>query len=92
LYLAQKKLYLEGKLPGTFLAITCARIGRKEEALQLLREEYDKHSSKFLMLRDNPDLVTLKDEPGYQELLRKIHAPESPDSTKPSTLPLSKDN
>jgi Tfp pilus assembly protein PilF len=87
LYLAQKKLYLEGKLPGTILAITCARMGRKEEALQLLGEEYDKHSANFLMLRDNSDLVTLKDEPGYQELLRKIHAPQPPDSTKPSTLP-----
>lgn len=31
LYLAQKKSHEEGKLPGTFLAITCAQSGKKRE-------------------------------------------------------------
>ncbi len=76
LYDAQKNYYREGKLAGTFLAMTCARMGKKQEAIQLLREEYDKHSPHFLMLRDHPDLLLLKDEPGYRELLNKIHAPQ----------------
>jgi tetratricopeptide (TPR) repeat protein len=83
LYLSQKELYEQGKLAGTFLAMTCARMGRKQEALELLEREYEKHSATFLMLKDNPDLVLLKDEPGYQELLRKIHIP-APDSGMPT--------
>ncbi len=75
LYLTQKKFYAEGKLPGTLLAITCAQLGNKEEALQLLRREYDRHSATFLMVRQNLALLSLNQEPGYQELLRKIHSP-----------------
>jgi tetratricopeptide (TPR) repeat protein len=90
LYQSQRKFYSEGKLAGTFLAMTCARMGRKEEAIQLLREEYGKHSPKFLMLRDNADLITLKDEPGYQELLSKVHSPmpaTTADTDTESTFP-----
>ncbi len=79
LYLSQKKFYAQEKLPGTILAITCARLGKKEEALQLLRQEYDKHSPTFLMFRQDLDLLTLNKEPAYQELLRKVHSP-APDT------------
>jgi tetratricopeptide (TPR) repeat protein len=75
LYLTQKKFYAENKLPGTFLAITCVRLGKKEEALQLLRQEYDRHSAAFLMVRQNLELLSLSKEPGYQDLLSKIHSP-----------------
>ncbi len=75
LYLSQKKFYAEGKLPGTLLAITCAQLGKKDEALQLLREDYERHNAVFLMIRQNLSLLTLIQEPGYQELLRKIHSP-----------------
>ncbi len=87
LYLSQERSYREGKLAGTFLAITCAHMGKKAEAIQLLREEYNKHSAPFLMLRDHPELVTLKEEPGYQELLRKVQAPmpPAPIDTMPAT-------
>ena len=75
LYLAQKKFHQEGKLAATYLAITCAQAGRKKEALQLLREDYDKHRAVFLMFRQHPDLLTLKDEPEYQELWSKVRPP-----------------
>lgn len=75
LHHSQEDFYAQGKLAGAFLAITCARMGRKREALDLLQREYEKHSATFLMLKDNPNLVMLKDEPGYQELLRKVHMP-----------------
>jgi Tfp pilus assembly protein PilF len=93
LYNSQKKVYGEGKLAGTFLAMTCARMGKKQEAIQLLREEYDKHSPHFLMMRDHPDLLLLKDEPGYRELLSKIHAPQpgtSADEPRASAPPRTK--
>lgn len=85
LYRSQKALYGQGKLAGTFLAATCARMGKRQEAVQLLQSEYEKHSPVFLMLKDNPDLVILKDEPGYQELLNKIRmpVPEAVAETRP---------
>ena len=75
LYLSQKKFYDGGKLPGTLLAITCAQLGKKEEALKLLRQDYERHDAVFLLLRQNLILLTLNQEPGYQELLRRIHSP-----------------
>jgi Tfp pilus assembly protein PilF len=75
LYLAQRKAYAEGKLPATYLAITCTRLGKKKEAIQLLQEDYEKHNATFLMYRQHLVLLTLKDEPGYQELARKIKIP-----------------
>ena len=75
LYSAQKKFYAEEKLPGTFLAITCVRIGNREEALQLMRREFQRHGSTFLMFRQNPELLTLSKEPEYQELMGRIRAP-----------------
>jgi tetratricopeptide (TPR) repeat protein len=92
LYLAQKKYYAQDKLPGTFLAITCIRVGKRQEALQLMRREYDRHSAAFLMFRQHPDLLTLSKEQGYQELFGKVHAPMpeatigSPEMTGDSAL------
>jgi len=75
LYASQKNFYAHGKLAGTILAMTCVRMGRKQEALDLLQREYQQHSATFLMLKDNPNLLLLKEEPRYQELLRKIRLP-----------------
>jgi len=75
LYLSQKQFHQEGKLSATFLACTCARMGKREEALRLLREDYDKHNPVFLMARENLDLLLLKDEPEYQALLRTVNPP-----------------
>jgi len=85
LYLAQKKSCAENKLPGTFLAVTCVRLGKKEEALQLLRQEYDRHSAAFLMVRQNLELLTLSKEPGYQDLLSRIHSPVPKPTTEASS-------
>ena len=78
LYASEKRFYLQGKFPATFLARTCARMGKKQEALQLLEEDYEHHRVPVLMIRESLDLLLLKDEPQYQELLRKIHAPAPP--------------
>jgi tetratricopeptide (TPR) repeat protein len=79
LYGAQKRFYDQGRLAGEFLAKTCVRLGRKEEALQLLHKDLDRREGQFLNLRSDGVLTTLKDEPAYQQLLEKIHfpAPES---------------
>ena len=75
LYAAQKKYYLAGTIPGTLLAKTCIRMGKKKEALQLLEDDYARHDGEVLTCLSEPDLLSLKDEPKYQELLKKFNFP-----------------
>jgi Tfp pilus assembly protein PilF len=79
LYTAQQKFYADGNLQGAVLARTCVRLGRKNEALALLRTEFGRHGASFLMIRADLVLNELKDEPAYQELITKLQFP-SPDA------------
>lgn len=74
----QKKLVAEGKLNIGFLAITDVRMREKAEAVRLLRDEYEKHLGEFVYARQDLDLRSLKDEPGYPELIEKLHVPVPP--------------
>jgi tetratricopeptide (TPR) repeat protein len=75
LYAKQKKYYSAGKLWGTVLAKTCVMMGRKQEALQLLEEGYAHRESHVLFCLTHLDLLTLKDEPRYKALVKKINFP-----------------
>jgi tetratricopeptide (TPR) repeat protein len=75
LYARQKEYYLAGKLMGTMLAKTCILMGRKQEALHLLEDAYARHEPYFLVCLMDRDLLTLKDEPRYRALVRKINFP-----------------
>jgi hypothetical protein len=75
LYAKQKEYYQAGKLRATTLAKTCALIGKKQEALKLLEQAYDSHDTDVLSCLSHPDLLTLKDEPQYQMLVRRINFP-----------------
>jgi tetratricopeptide (TPR) repeat protein len=75
LYTKQKEYYQAGKLRATTLAKTCALMGKKQEALKLLEQAYDSHDTDVLSCLSHPDLLTLKDEPKYQTLVRKINFP-----------------
>jgi tetratricopeptide (TPR) repeat protein len=86
LYAAQSKYYSAGKVPGMSLARTCLRMRRKEEALQLMEEEYTHHSAAFIWCLSDPDFLSLKDDPRYKELLRKMNYPEAPEDVPPNTL------
>ena len=87
LYAKQKEYYLAGKLQGTFLAITCVLMGRKQEALQLLEEDYARHDATVFFCFSHPDLLTLKDEPRYRALVRKINFPSTPENAPSGTAP-----
>jgi Tfp pilus assembly protein PilF len=87
LYAKQKEYYQAGKLWGTVLAKTCILMGKKQEALQLLEEAYDRHESNVLSCLSQPDLLTLRDEPKYKALVKKINFPREPQMAQPSTLP-----
>ena len=86
LYAAQAKFYSQGKLAGMMLARTCLRMGKEEEALQLMEEDYARHNVIFLWCLSDPDLLSLKDEPRYQELRRKINLPPVPQDGSPKIL------
>jgi len=75
LYARQREYYRAGKLWGTMLAKTCIVMGRKQEALQLLEEAYNRHEWYVLSCVSQPDLLTLADEPRYKALVKKINFP-----------------
>jgi len=83
-YATQKKYYSAGKIPGIVLAKTCILMGKKEEALQFIEEDYARHNAVFLSCLSEPDLLSLKDDPRYKELLKKINFPALPQDVPPS--------
>jgi len=75
LYSSQKEEYHAGKLAATVLAETCVLMGRKDEAQDLLEEAYAHHEAEVLACLSHPNLLTLKNEPRYRALVRKINFP-----------------
>jgi tetratricopeptide (TPR) repeat protein len=75
LYAAQKEYYEQGKVPGTLLAMTCIAMGKKNEALQFIEEDYANHRDWFLQSLRDPLLRQLADEPRYKVLKSKINIP-----------------
>ena len=86
LYGIQKKDYREGRLLGMMLAKTCIAMGRRKEALAILEQEYTRHSPIFLWCLSDPDLLTLRHEPRYLQVVRNINFPWPPKDTKPSPI------
>ncbi|MFZ2023001.1 MAG: tetratricopeptide repeat protein [Terracidiphilus sp.] len=82
LYAKQKEYFREGKVHAAMFATTCVLMGKKQEAVTILEDAYNQHDIEFLAMLSHPDLRTLKDEPRYQALARKIddleHSSPSP--------------
>jgi len=72
LYAKQREYFREGKLHVAMFAATCVLMGEKHEALTILEDAYNQHDIEFLAMLSHPDLRTLKDEPRYQALARKV--------------------
>lgn len=72
LYAKQKEYYQAGKLHAAPFAATCVLMGEKQEALTILEQAYNEHDVEVLAMLSHPDLRTLRDEPRYQALARKI--------------------
>jgi len=87
LYAKQKEYYQAGKLWGTDLAKTCILMGKKQEALQLLEEAYNRHESNVLSCLEQPDLLTLKDEPKFKALVKRMDFPQEQQVAQRDTLP-----
>jgi Tfp pilus assembly protein PilF len=86
LYTKQKEHYKAGELAATTLAETCVLMGKKEEAEHLLEEAYAHHEAEVLACLSHPNLLTLKDEPRYRALVRKINFPGVSLESAPSSL------
>ena len=78
LYTKQKEYYAMGKYPAAMLAKTCVALGKRQEALDLLYATFSRHESDALWCLVDPDLLTLKDDPRYRELVKKINFPSGP--------------
>ena len=77
LYAKQKEYSQAGRLSGVILAKTCIAMGKRQEALALLEDAYARHDATVLACLSHPDLLTLKDEPRYMGLVKKINFPAS---------------
>lgn len=51
-------------------------LGRKEQALAWLEKAYQKHSTELMWLRVNPQFDSLRADPQFQDLLRRMRFPE----------------
>ena len=75
LYTKQKFYYAIGQFHASLLAKTCVLMGRRQEALELMEDAYRHHDVEVLTLLSDPDLLSLKGDPRYQSLVRKIGYP-----------------
>jgi DNA-binding SARP family transcriptional activator/TolB-like protein/uncharacterized protein HemY len=54
------------------LAEVYAALGEKDQAFQLLDQAYRRHADEIVLLRNNPRLDRLRDDPRFAELLQKV--------------------
>jgi hypothetical protein len=54
-------------------ANTCALLGNRDEAFKWLEEAYQDRSFGLIYLKVDPELDSLRSDPRYTDLLRRIH-------------------
>lgn len=75
LYSNEKSYHAEGKLRAALVAKTCLLMGKRQEALDLMEDAYRHHDFEVISLLSDRDLLSLKADPRYQALVRKINYP-----------------
>jgi uncharacterized protein HemY len=63
-------------LKSSNVAAFYAALGEKDEAFRELNEGYDKRESDLTWLKVDPQLDPLRDDPRFQELLKRLNLPE----------------
>jgi hypothetical protein len=56
------------------IACTYARLGRKKESVQWLRETADNGLPNYPLFRNDPNLKTLQGDPEYESFMTKLEA------------------
>jgi Tfp pilus assembly protein PilF len=80
LYDVQNELYRAGELPGEPLAITCLRLGKKEEAVILLEDDFAHHRASALSALTDSEFGVLASDPRFREMVSELHMPKPPDT------------
>lgn len=76
--LAAEKLAARSKttyVSPAWIAALYAHAGEKKHALAWLEKAYEEHNSNMAFLNVDPHWGNLRDEPGFQDLLRRIKLP-----------------
>jgi TolB-like protein len=68
-----KREYLDPFYP----ALVYTGLGENGRALDLLEEAFSHRNRELMMIRVNPQLDTLRDDPRFQDLLRRMNFPEN---------------
>jgi serine/threonine-protein kinase len=58
------------------IAYTYARLGEKDKAFEWLEKAYEERNGSMLQLRSDPDVDSLRDDPRFQALLRRMNFPQ----------------
>ncbi len=82
----QNSFYKDGSVPAYSLALTYARLGRKQDALRYLKIACDTRESAVLALPNQPNFDGLHDEPRYKELVARVRPAGSPASPAIDTV------
>lgn len=69
----QQRQYSEGSLPGFYLAVTYARMGKKKQAIECLESSYRLHDSLLLALPTEPSFQVLHDASEFIDLLSRVN-------------------
>jgi tetratricopeptide (TPR) repeat protein len=69
----QQSLNDKGTLPGFYLAVTYARMGKKKQAMQCLETSFEQHDSLLLLLPTEPAFENMHNDPGFVDLLARVN-------------------
>ena len=72
LYEKQELYHREGNVSATDLAVTCDKLGKEREALQLIQEAFAQHEPEIIITR----FEKLTNDPTYRELRSSLHFPD----------------
>jgi tetratricopeptide (TPR) repeat protein len=72
---------------STTMAKICILMGRNDEALRILEEQYSRHDSNVLSCLSHPIFLTLRNEPRYEALVRRINFPALAGNGLPGVSP-----
>ncbi len=71
----QLAAYQQGHGQAFPLAETYLHLNRRDDALRMLREAYERREQPILLLDDHPDFDALKGNPEYEDILKKSRQP-----------------